>query len=76
MKAAWMIAIIDYGLGNSGSIRNMLKKVGVESSITADEAVVRSADRLIIPGVGAFDESMKQIESLNLKPLLDELVLE
>ncbi|MBT4864787.1 MAG: imidazole glycerol phosphate synthase subunit HisH [Planctomycetaceae bacterium] len=71
-----MIAIIDYGLGNSGSIRNMLKKIGVESSITADEAVIRSADKLIIPGVGAFDEGMKQIESLKLKPLLDELVLE
>ena len=71
-----MIAIIDYGLGNSGSIRNMLKRIGVESAITADADVIRSAEKLIIPGVGAFDEGMRQLELRNLKPLLDEVVLE
>ena len=71
-----MIAIIDYGLGNSGSIRNMLKKIGVESAITADADIIRSAEKLIIPGVGAFDEGMRQLELRNLKPLLDEVVLE
>jgi glutamine amidotransferase len=71
-----VIAIIDYGLGNSGSIRNMLKKIGVNSEISADADVIRAADQLILPGVGAFDEGMKRLDSLGLVSLLNEVVLE
>jgi glutamine amidotransferase len=70
-----MIAIVDYGLGNLGSIANMLKKVGAAATITADPAVIRQADRLILPGVGAFDTGMRNLEERGLIPLLNERVL-
>ena len=50
-----MIAVIDYGLGNLGSIKNMLKKIGVDSQITSDINVIDASTKLILPGVGAFD---------------------
>ena len=70
-----MIAIVDYGLGNLGSIANMLKKVGAAATITADPAVIRQADRLILPGVGAFDTGMRNLEERGLIPLLNERVV-
>jgi imidazole glycerol-phosphate synthase subunit HisH len=71
-----MIAIIDYGIGNLGSILNMLKKVGSEAEITSDPDRIRSASKLIFPGVGAFDSGMRELEQRNLIPLLNEQVLE
>ncbi len=70
-----MIAIIDYGLGNLGSIKNMLKKIGYESEITSDHQVIQSAEKLILPGVGAFDQGMKNLEERGLIPLLNQKVL-
>jgi len=61
-----MIAIVDYGMGNLGSIANMLKKVGVESTITSDPLVIEAAEKLILPGVGAFDFGMKNIAQRQL----------
>ena len=52
-----MIAILDYGLGNLGSISNMLKVIGEKSKITNDTNIIESADGIILPGVGAFDAS-------------------
>ncbi|MBI4449949.1 imidazole glycerol phosphate synthase subunit HisH, partial [Candidatus Uhrbacteria bacterium] len=49
-----MVAIIDYGLGNLRSVAGAVAKVGFEPIVTADPAVFRRADRLILPGVGAF----------------------
>ena len=54
-----MIGIIDYGIGNLGSIKNMLKKVGHASTISSDPEVLSQAEKLILPGVGAFDQGMK-----------------
>lgn len=71
-----MIAIVDYGFGNTGSIRNMLRKIGVESVVTRDFSVLRSADKLILPGVGSFDHGMKALMDLGLIPLLNEMVIE
>ena len=53
-----MIAIIDYGVGNLFSLRSSLKTLGLDAQVTADPAVIRAADRLILPGVGAFGDAM------------------
>jgi glutamine amidotransferase len=71
-----MITIIDYNMGNLGSIRNMLKKIGHDSQITADPQLIASADKLLLPGVGAFDAGMKSLQRSGLIPLLNKRVLE
>ncbi len=71
-----MLAIINYGLGNLTSIRNMCRRIGVDAEITADPAVIGSADRLILPGVGHFRKGMENLHGSGLKLLLDRLVLE
>lgn len=68
-----MIAIIDYGLGNLGSIANMLEVVGADSIITDDPHDLMTADKLILPGVGAFDAGMSLLaEKRLIKPIIDE----
>jgi len=71
-----MITVVDYGMGNLGSIQNMLKKIGVGSKITADPAEVRTAEKLIIPGVGAFDAGMRNLRNLGLVEALTECATE
>jgi glutamine amidotransferase len=71
-----MIVIVDFGLGNLGSIKNMLKKIGSESEITSDPKRIALASKLILPGVGAFDQGMKNLDTLNLIPVLNMKVLE
>lgn len=71
-----MITIVDYNMGNVGSIRNMLKKIGVESEITADARAIAVAKKLILPGVGSFDAGMDNLERSGLIPLLNERVLQ
>ncbi|MBS0366250.1 MAG: imidazole glycerol phosphate synthase subunit HisH [Proteobacteria bacterium] len=70
-----MITIVDYNMGNSGSIRNMLKKLGFDSQITSDPRRVAAAGKLILPGVGAFDAGMENLERGGLIPVLNERVL-
>lgn len=70
-----MITIIDYGMGNLGSIENMIKKIGYESLTTSDIEEVKKADKLILPGVGAFDHGMKQLSELGLIEVLNQMVL-
>jgi len=69
-----MIAIIDYRTGNIGSILNMLKKIGAEAGVVSDAKGIMEADKLILPGVGAFDTGMSNLEQLNLVPLLNSEV--
>ena len=71
-----MIAIIDYGIGNLGSIVNMLTKIGAESVRTADPAVLARAQALILPGVGSFDVGMRQLRATGIVDLLNRRVLE
>jgi glutamine amidotransferase len=71
-----MLAIINYGLGNLTSIRNMCSRIGVEAEITADPESIRRADRLILPGVGHFRKGMENLYQSGLKQMLDQLVLE
>lgn len=70
-----MITIIDYGMGNLGSVFNMFKKIGVVSKITSDLEEIKSAKKLILPGVGSFDKAMQKINLSGIKELLDCKVL-
>lgn len=70
-----MITIVDYGMGNLGSIRNMLKKIGFDSEITSDAGRIAAATKLILPGVGAFDAGMESLERSGLIPVLGERVI-
>ncbi|MGF1533155.1 MAG: imidazole glycerol phosphate synthase subunit HisH [Bernardetiaceae bacterium] len=71
-----MITIINYGLGNLGSIKNMLKKVGAASVITDDLDTIRAASKLILPGVGAFDTGMQKLADCGLIDVLHHKALE
>ena len=56
-----MITIVDYGMGNLGSVQNMLRYIEVESEITADLEKIAAANKILLPGVGAFDAAMQKI---------------
>jgi len=71
-----MIAIIDYGLGNLGSITNMLKHIGVSSQIINRPEDISNADKLILPGVGAFDAGMQLLHEKGWYTVLNRAVLE
>ena len=71
-----MIAILDYGMGNVRSVSNALAYLGLESVVTSDPAEVRAADRLILPGVGAFGDAMRHLHESGLVELLQEQVIE
>lgn len=71
-----MIAIIDYGMGNVRSVRNALEYIGEEAIVTADSGEIEQADRLILPGVGAFGDAMTNLETRGLPRLLGREVLE
>lgn len=70
-----MIVIVDYKMGNSLSIKNMLKKIGTDSCISSDVDKIQKADKLILPGVGAFDTAMANIKVLGLMDVLNHQVL-
>lgn len=65
-----MVDVINYGMGNVGSIVNMLKKVGVQTNVITTPEQVAQSESLIIPGVGRFDNAMRKLAELNL---IDEL---
>lgn len=71
-----MTTIIDYGTGNIGSIANMLKKIGEPSCITADKAEIAKAERLVLCGVGSFDDGINKLEELGIIDVLNKKVLE
>lgn len=71
-----MIAIIDYGSGNLAAIANIYKQLKIPHLITSDHNEIKQADRYILPGVGAFDATMKYLKESGLVELLNEEVLE
>ncbi len=71
-----MIAIIDYDIGNLGAVANMLNRIGARCEITADPDRIEQAERIILPGNGAFDACMRSLRSTGLIPLLERRVLE
>ena len=70
-----MIVVIDYGMGNVGSILNMLKKIGAKAIISSKNEDIKMANKLILPGVGAFDNAMENLNALQLIDLLNHRVL-
>jgi glutamine amidotransferase len=67
-----MIAIVDYGVGNLFSLTCSLKALGLEAEVTRDPEKLRSADRIILPGVGAFGDAKAKLDETGLVPLLKE----
>lgn len=66
-----MITIVDYGMGNLGSIQNMFKRIGVPVEVTGDVAVIARSRKILLPGVGAFDSAMQRINDSGLREVLD-----
>jgi glutamine amidotransferase len=71
-----MVTIIDYGMGNVGSVLNMLKKIGVKAILSSGSEDLLKADRLILPGVGAFDAGMTNLKEKGYLEVLNKLVLQ
>ena len=71
-----MIVIVDYDMGNVGSIKNMIKKVGGEAIISRDKDELENASKLILPGVGAFDTGMKNLHNYEIFPIISRKVLD
>lgn len=71
-----MITIIDYRTGNLGSIQNMLKKIRVDSVIASDPEQIEPASKIILPGVGSFDQGMENLLNLNIRDILNKKVYE
>ena len=67
--------IVDYKVGNIGSIINMLKKIGIKSKLSCDPQEILAADRLLLPGVGSFDHGMKSLKESGLVDILNRKVL-
>ena len=67
-----MIAIIDYGVGNLCSLTSSFKKIGIDVVATADKEVIKSAEKLILPGVGAFADAIKKLRDSGL----DEVIID
>ena len=70
-----MTVIVDYKMGNLGSISNIIKKVGHSSTITSDPEAIKDAERIILPGVGAFDKAMQYLDQLHLIDILNKKAL-
>ena len=70
-----MIVIVDYGVGNLASISNMLRRLGAEATISSDVGAIATADKIILPGVGAFDHAMRKLREGPLLPALERRIL-
>jgi glutamine amidotransferase len=71
-----MIAILDFGMGNIQSIRNMFKKAGIESIVTSNVDEIKAADKYLLPGVGSFDYGMINLKKSSFFRTLEKEVLE
>lgn len=69
-----MIRVIDYGLGNISAFLNMYKRLNIEAAVARTPDELRQADKLILPGVGAFDHAMELLDGSGMRATLDELV--
>lgn len=70
-----MITIIDYQMGNLGAILNMLKKIGADAMATMKVQDIEKAEKFILPGVGAFDNGVTNLQTLGILPALRQKVL-
>lgn len=69
------LVVIDYGVGNLGSILNMFKRIGILATSSSAIEDIEAAERLILPGVGAFDHAMENLTKLKLIPSLESKVI-
>ncbi len=69
-----MIAVIDYGAGNLRSVKNALAYLGEQAEITGDKDTILAADKVILPGVGAFGEAMASLEKKGLDGVIREVI--
>jgi imidazole glycerol-phosphate synthase subunit HisH len=70
-----MVTIIDYGMGNLGSISNMIKKIGYQSELASEIKTIERAKKIILPGIGSFDEGMNNLKDLGLIDVLNKKIL-
>ena len=70
-----MITVIDYGMGNSGSIMNILRKVGGQAVLSGDPRELAKASALVLPGVGHFDKGMEHLHSQGLVNVMNDKVM-
>ncbi len=70
-----MVVIIDYGIGNLGSIQNKLYRLGIKSVISSKIDDLEKAEKIILPGVGAFDNGIKNLKNYGLIEILNKLVI-
>jgi glutamine amidotransferase len=71
-----MISIIDYGLGNLKAFANIYKRLNLPAELVTTKEQLAKSEKIILPGVGAFDRAMEELNNSVLRPLLDELVLD
>ena len=71
-----MISIINYGVGNLASIKNMLKKAGFESELATETGAIEKSSKIILPGIGAFDHCMSEFNKSGLRETITKKVLE
>jgi glutamine amidotransferase len=69
-----MIAIIDYGMGNLRSVQKAFEFLGIEAIITSDNKVIAGADKIVLPGVGAFKDAIAALKSKGLDILVKEQI--
>ena len=67
-----MIAIVDYGVGNLFSLCSSFKAIGADVTVTSDPDVIRNADKIILPGVGAFGDAIKKLKDTGLDKIITE----
>lgn len=71
-----MISIVDYGLGNIQAFANIYKRLGIPVTVASDAQTLSRAERIVLPGVGAFDWAMSRLNDSGLRATLDHLVLD
>jgi imidazole glycerol-phosphate synthase subunit HisH len=70
------VTIIDYGMGNIGSLRNMFRRIGVPVEVASDASTIARARKLLLPGVGAFDAAMERINAAGLAEIIRKRAIE
>jgi glutamine amidotransferase len=69
-----LIAIVDYGVGNVRAFHNIYKRLGIEARIVSSARELGQADRIVLPGVGAFDWAMRRLNESDMRSTLDSMV--
>jgi len=69
-----MISVVDIGIGNVGSVLNMLKFLGVKATLVSSPTQLEAAEKIILPGIGSYDEGMRQLDASGIRLMLDQKV--